>query len=282
MKSYNHYNVNPNQFIEVATPLSAYLLGLIWADGHVKNTPRCSPIRLSTTYPDATYFVSLFTQTGKWCVYTEKQKNHPTWKDRCIIYTNNRPLADFLVVNGYLAKSNDSACKILNQIPNNLKHYWVRGLFDGDGYIHTDSKGSHRLGISSTYKQDWKYMENICKTLGVDYSVHRKLIPAKKHASSEFVIYGMYRVIRFCNFMYDGFPSDEIGLYRKYGKLLQLKSTEEKNRYRGVCPHKNKWRAYTSGANNQTPKHLGIFSTKKEALEAVEVYYFTHPKCFLT
>jgi len=281
-KKYEDYNVNPRQFINPITIESAYILGLLWADGSIFRKGKHANISLVTTYPDFLYINPLMLKTGKWRLYFRKSKLHPTWKERCDIVTSNRPLADFLIENDYKTKSQESADKILSIIPQKLKHYWFRGLLDGDGHIHTDNKGSHSVSFSSTFDQNWNYLEDICKSLNIKYVIKRR-ISKKSHKQSNFSIYGMYKTIKFCEYIYNGYPEDDIGLKRKYDKFLQLKMTEEKNRYRGVSKMKNgKWRAYTSAAIKLKPVGLGVFDTEEAALNAVKNYYQIHPKVFLS
>lgn len=280
-KKYEDYNVNPTQFINPTTPECVYILGLIWADGGIFHKGKYANISLTTTYPDFLTFNPIMLKTGKWRMYFRKSELHPTWKERCDIITSNRPLVEFLIKNDYQSKSIESADKILSIIPNHLKHYWFRGLLDGDGHIHTDNKGSHSISFSSSIEQNWKYLENLCKSLNIKCKIKRRT-SKKGHGQSSFSIYSMYKTIKFCEYIYNGYPEDNIGLKRKYDKFLQLKSTEEKNRYKGVSKMKSgKWRAYTSGANNLKPKGLGVFDTEQEAVDTVHKYYQIHPKVFI-
>ena len=87
-------------------------------------------------------------------------------------------------------------------------------------------------------------------------------------------------------YMYSGYPKDDIGLKRKYDKFIQMKLTEKQNRYKGVAEYKSghlrgKWRAYTSSSGGIKSKHLGIFSTKEEALKSVDFFYSNHKKVFM-
>ncbi len=271
------YKVNFIQFIKISTPICAYILGLLWADGHI-----CPPyeISLATTYPDAKYFISLFLKTGKWKYYSWQPKNKK-WKKACQIKTTNLPFVNFLLENDYKSKSYESADKILSIIPQELKHYWFRGLLDGDGTIRTTDNGSHSISFSSSVNQNWNYLESLCKELNLEYHIIKE--HRNGHAGSSFNVYGMYKTIKFCEYIYNGYPEDDIGLKRKYDKFLQLKTTEEKNRYKGVSEMKNKkWRAYTSGAKGIKPKHLGIFFKKEDALKCIENFYSNHTKTFLT
>lgn len=273
------YKVNPTPFKNITDKMYAYILGLIWADGYV-----IPPyiVGLSTTYPDAEFFVPLFLKTGKWKYYDEQKRDN--WKKSCQIKTSNRELVSFLVENDYTSKHYASADKILSHIPENLLRYWLRGFFDGDGHLYTDNKGSHRVSFSGPHDQEWDHLQLLCEKIGVNGIIHKEV--RNTGSGSTFTIYGMYKSIKFCEYMYNGYPDDNLGLQRKYKKLTQLKTTEEKNRFKGICeyksgPLKGKWRAYTSGANGIPPKHLGIFTNKENAMRSVEKFYYSHPKTFL-
>ena len=271
-----NYKVSELQFINPESPISAYILGLLWADGYIKYP---YTITLATTYPDAEYFIPLFLETGKWKHYKKIYKNKQ-WKTGCTIKTSNKLLLEFLEKNDYSSKSNESADRILSIISDNIKHYWFRGLLDGDGHIHTDNKGCHNISFSSTIDQNWSFLESLCIRLGIEYSIRYE----KRNTgnSSRFYVYGKYKTLKLCDYIYRGYPADNIGLERKYNVFLQLKLTEEKNRYRGICLSKTgKWRAYTSASKGRKPIGLGTFNSKEEALKTVEKFYQSHPKLFM-
>ena len=276
-KEFNKFRVNPEQFFNPTDPIIIYILGLLWADGYIH---RPYSVELATTYPDAEYLIPLFLKTGKWKPYDKEFPQHKTWKKACTIKTSNKPLVNFLILHDYVSKSKESADKILSIIPEKLQCYWFRGLLDGDGYIHTDNKGSHGISFSSSIDQNWNYLENLCKKLNLEYHVSKENRENSK--CSSFHIYSMYKTIKFCEYIYMGYPEDGIGLTRKYNRFLQLKLTEEKNRYRGVCQSETgKWRTYTSSAMGLKPKSLGTFNTKEEALKVIEKFYSINPKLFI-
>lgn len=272
------YKVNSSQFTTNITPISSYILGLLWADGYVKYPYN---VELATTYPDAEYFIPLFLKTGEWKHYDKEFPQHKTWKKACTIKTSNKLFVNFLMTNDYIVKSQESADKILSIIPNKLHHYWFRGLLDGDGHIHTDNKGNHRISFSSSINQQWNYLESLCKKLNIHYHITRE--NRNGHSGSCFSVYGKYKSLTVCEYIYQGYPEDDIGLKRKHNKFLQLKETEKRNRYVGVCLSKiGKWRAYTSAAKGNKPKSLGEFHFKEEALKAVGNFYSTQPKLFMS
>lgn len=222
-RTFDDYKVHPAQFMDVKTPICAYVLGLLWSDGCVR-LPRM--VSFATTYPDGDYFVPLFMKTGNWNHYRHTHKNQPTWKEMCILTTSNKDLTYFLIDNDYLVKGTHSADKILSKIPDNLKHFWIRGLVDGDGTIRSKD-GCYQLSVASAYNQNWDYLTNVCNKLSVQSRVYEEE-NIKQQRNSKFVICGQSNVLTFCNFMYNGYPDDDLGLKRKYDKFLELKARSEK------------------------------------------------------
>lgn len=120
-KSSNH------NFFTLQTPESAYLMGLLEADGHLANGK-------VLTYSAAEKDQQLVIDTH--CLLnTNVTINCATWKSfkkyRWSI-TSPQMTADLLrdgFRSGFLPK-----------IPNELMHHWLRGLFDGDGSIYFDKQ----------------------------------------------------------------------------------------------------------------------------------------------
>jgi hypothetical protein len=128
---------------------------------------------------------------------------------------------NFLIENDYDKKSYTSANKILSKIPNEIKHYWFRGLIDGDGcfYHYTPKKGStlRQFVLTSTYEQDWTYFENLCKELEIKYTIKR--IKNIKSASSVIRITNKKGIKKLGEYIYQNFKKDSIGLIRKFNKF---------------------------------------------------------------
>ena len=97
----------------------------------------------------------------------------------------------------------------MNTIPDNLKHYWWRGYFDGDGSIRKDGK---RLEISSGIKQDWSF---ISKLPNIKFSIQRNAYLNKKsgkiNSCSKILAFGENAKL-FTDYIYNG---EIFGLERK-------------------------------------------------------------------
>lgn len=206
------FNVNVEQFINIQTPEVAYFLGFLWADGYIVR----QEVRLSILTVDMNAIKPALDKIGKWN-YNERVRNGG--KPICTAFTNNKKLFDFLVDNDFKIKSGASADKILNKIPLHLKHYFFRGLVDGDGHINKNG-----IFISSCYKQNWKYVIDVSNELFIKSYVYQSSY--ENSSSSKLEMNGLNGV-GFGDYIYKNIETDNIGLPRKFESYLKLKNKVE-------------------------------------------------------
>lgn len=237
MRKYNRKTpspVDPTQFLNIQTPEVAYILGLLWADGYVlcreksENDKQRSIILIKLVVNDANYIKDTFLNTGNWRIRTrESSQKGCNRKPQTTIETSNKILAKFLYENDYASKSSASADKILSKIPDNLKHYWFRGLSDGDGCFYLNPDGIHtKYSICSSYEQDWTYLSSLFDLKKWRYKVIRR-VQNEKSSSSIFQLTCRKDIINFGNYIYQNYPTDTIGFARKYDKFLQIIELEK-------------------------------------------------------
>jgi hypothetical protein len=217
--------VDADQFINIKSPEAAYLLGLIWADGYIHKKGRVSFIRVAMVSKDLDLLSDIFLKTGEWNIKKVKSRQK-YYRPQTIITTNNRLLVDFLIKNGYQAKSNISACSILSKIPEHLHQYWFRGCFDGDGcaYIVPATQKINRTNnvfIASSFNQDWKYLIKLSEKLKIKYHIYKS--KNKYRAGSRWTICSLDSCLKFLRFIYS--DNLRIALPRKLNKYKLLKST---------------------------------------------------------
>jgi hypothetical protein len=227
MKEYNiKYKVDHNQFINVEAPEVAYILGLLWADGHVHflGTGKRNIVNIECVEEDLKECEWIFDKVGKWFKNYRVRKNR---KPQMMIGTSNLRLALYLSQNDYTAKSERSACKILSTIPENLQHYWFRGLSDGDGCFYVNDKSKYgQFVLASSYNQDWAYMEKLCNKLNIKYNINQQTQLQNNHLNkhSALRITGVSNIKKLGNYIYKNRENDDIGLDRKYNKFLIIKN----------------------------------------------------------
>ncbi len=226
-KPMNEFSVDVGQFLEIRRPEIAYILGLLWADGHIGGGDH--DISLSCIEDDAVFFLEIFLRTGRWRSY--KRTRHG-YKNTLRIRTYNKFIYSFLEENGYKSKSFGCAFKILDRIPTELQKYWFQGLVDGDGCFYYDRKTGRNpeMTIASGINQDWNYMANICNKLNIKYSIQTH-ISKLGHSRSSFRIRGRRMVVLFGCYLYGTDGQDLLGLPRKF-KIY--------NEIRGLSRNKNK------------------------------------------
>ena len=211
----NENRENVSHFIKIESPFIAYMLGFLWADGTVAK--KTFNIKFGIVNLDFNDIKERWLKTAKkWRYRIDKSKN-PNHNDVAIVELNNYQLWTFLKENDYLIKSGASACKILSKIPNNLKHYWWRGYFDGDGSISLSKQSrAATVNIVSVIYQDWTFYRKLCKQLDIKYTIFKRNTPNCK--SSAVYFNKKEHIDKFRNYIYKG---SKFGLYRKYKKFLE-------------------------------------------------------------
>lgn len=210
-------------FEKIDTYYTAYILGFIWADGYLTKDGR--HFNVSGVKEDIDEIEHLFDKIGNWCKHIDNREKYG-WKNAKTLIGSNKKIYDFLLEHEYNKKSYVSADKILLKIPDDLKHYFFRGLVDGDGCFYYNEKGYLRqFALTSTYEQDWSYFEELCKELDIKYVIKRvKKINKKtdnENKSSLVRVLGK-DIIKLGEYLYKG---EELGLTRKKIKYKQIKNS---------------------------------------------------------
>ncbi len=222
-------NIDYNVLSKPTTPEAAYILGLLWADGYV-NPPYSLSIECLTS--DMNYLENTFYKIGKWNKYERTRKKR---QSQTTFQTTNMELVEHLSKHYYTSKNHKSACSIINTIPDELLCYWFRGLVDGDGcfYISSD-KIIRQFCITSSYEQDWKYMEDILKKLNIRYKI-KKQVSKSGNKSSQIRVTSPFDIKSFGEWIYRNYKKDKIGLPRKYEKWKLISESCKAKKLKTKC-----------------------------------------------
>lgn len=213
------YEENFKQNCNLTDEKFIYLLGLLWADGHLSSQ---DGFRTGLNIVESDYLNIKDIFWKGWTFYKRKKlEKHPSWKTVVSIRLSNKFLFEFLEENDYKIKSGASPNKILSKIPERLKHYWWRGYLDGDGCIFMGKfKGSYRIDFSSVYEQDWSFIKAIENKLNITFKIKRHIYKGNK--SSNIYIQKYNQVINLGNYIYNNYENDKIGFLRKYEKFQDI------------------------------------------------------------
>lgn len=255
------YLIKTEQFIysNQMTPESVYLLGLLWADGTLaKNT---TAITITCIKTDLSQINNVMLTTGNWAIY---YRTPPKGKEQQTFYVNDKLLYSFLLENDYIGKSFNSANKILHKIPENLRNYWWRGFFDGDGCIHLSEHGS-QLFLTSGLNQDWSFFDFL--PIKLDWKHIKK--ETNKGSYSRMLIQNKKSILAFYNYIYSGVI---FGFERKRETFIRLQNRKRKVTFRGTgvsfFKRNNSWIARILFLGKRI--NLGYFKNRQEAIESVQ------------
>lgn len=227
VKNDEDYPINTKLFRNIDSSEMAYMLGYIWADGYVRifndNTYR---LHMEINSDDARAIKPIFDKLGKWRYSDACRK---IGKPLTRISISNKEAVKILSALDFERKSHVSPCKVVAQIPVDLRHHFWLGFLDGDGCI-TFGQWHQEISFSGTYHQPWTALENQLKELKIDYKIKR-IIRSNGHKHSRLYICQLDSVYRFGKYLYQSYDQDKIGLYRKYAKWLPSKIKKERYIY---------------------------------------------------
>lgn len=260
------------QFISVTTTEVAYLLGFLWADGHV--CAANNGIVVDCVKDDMDVLEPVFDRTGVWRKASmSRQGKRPSR----VFRTYNPALCAYLGSCGYQSKATRSQEAILSTIPSHLHRFFWRGYFDGDGCIYISPRTTAKVSIAGSYDQDWTSFKRLAVQLGIPTQVTKR--HDKRSRSSTIFVLGQHNILAFLRWIYQGFDTDRIGLKRKHDKYLAVEQHVSKRPlantgYIGVIRvNSGRYiaRLITGGKKAKVVHYLGTFDTAKEAAVAYDV-----------
>lgn len=212
--------------IDINNKYFCYFLGLMWADGYIYSDKRSkNRVDICMSYEDLIQIEHIFDAIGDWKKYKRVRKNK-NWKDQLNIRAIDENLYEFLKSYDYGSKSNKPPDKIINVIPEELRVYFIKGLFDGDGCFYHKNY-TRQCIITSNYDQDWTFIEKILEEIECKSSVVRQIFKSGKKSSIRIT---NKDIIKFGNYLYK--DNELIGIERKYKKFKEIEESYLKNKNR--------------------------------------------------
>lgn len=204
------YVFNENYFDEINTQEKAYFLGFLYADGC--NDKKYNRVTMALEESDG-YILEAFRQEINSnkplndVVYNTRENNKP----QKMIVLNGENFCDKMIKKGLVPnKSLIVTFPDFNIVPECLMFHFIRGYFDGDGYIQNpDSNKSINIQITSSTL--------FCNGLGEflnSKQITYKITPENNPLTSSLYVYNYSNesAIRFVNLMY---ADAKYYLYRK-------------------------------------------------------------------
>lgn len=202
-------------FNEIEYPKEfAYFIGFVWSDGFIN---RNSYVVIEIIKDDGLNLFNIFSKVGEF-KYSERKRVGR--QEQSTFFFNNKELANFFIENGKYSNTIESHEKILNIIPNEYKIYFLRGLIDGDGCFYGQKPNkkwnniSLQFTIAGRYDQDWGYLIDYLKELGINMTIKKRT--HKNSKSSIIRSTSPKEIEQLINKLYE--VDDKIYLQRKYEK----------------------------------------------------------------
>ena len=211
--------INIDDFYNIEKKEICYLLGLIWADGHLSK--KTNSLSLECNSDDMVYFKEIIDKVGKWSYYNRsRDRNGVKCKSIINAYICDSLLHEFLEENDYLDKSTKSPVRIISKIPERLIKYFVLGFIDGDGCFYYKEKSAGQFVLTGSLDQDWTLFDKIFNSIDVKCGLVR--FASKDTGYSQLRVTNKKDIKKIGDYVYSTIENDNIGLRRKYEKYKQI------------------------------------------------------------
>ena len=217
--------INDTYFSEIDTPLKAYLLGFIYADGWViaidSENKRNYEFGMQLQSEDKYILDKINSELGGVCPIIHHNpyehyicgiKTKSNHSDCIRVYS--KPFVMSLIKNG--VESNKSKKDVYPIVTENLFFDWLRGYIDGDGCYYTSKKTNHLvINITCASYKPLEYIKNKLEKYNIKTSIYKE-----KDNKYRLVCFNYNSVISLVNKLY--YNSSVFCLKRKYEKIKHL------------------------------------------------------------
>lgn len=218
--NYNKYSIDKNYFDKIDTGNKAYILGLLYADGHNDVTSGKIILSLQEDDVEVLEFIKDELSSNQPLYYIKPTLIAETGnlrKPQYRLAINNKYISTVLL--GYGMISNKSLNLLFPNIDDNLKSHFIRGYFDGDGTICFDKKENPIFGLRGTL-EFIKTVEDILLSSGViktPFSIYKEKHDKNNVFASKS---GCYNCLSIMKYLYN---NSDVYLSRKFDKFNQIK-----------------------------------------------------------
>jgi len=211
------YTLDQNYFNEINTENKAYVLGLLFADGSSYKDEWKISISLVEKDLEVLNFVKEELKSERPFYYNERNSKNPNHQNSYVLSVNSKPLWDDCYKWG-LVPNKTFITKFPLEIPKEFYKDFIRGYFDGDGYV---SKSGYRLEFTGTEELLTEIATAIHSDTGHTWSYNRKRHPERNNNITTLSYWGKNKCRDIAFYLY---PDNNLfGMQRKKMKLLSFK-----------------------------------------------------------
>lgn len=218
------YSIDEHFFDVIDTEEKAYILGFMTADGCIKSKSGDIKIALSTKDIDILKKMKNAMNNDKPIKIVHNKSGYDSAHDVAEMTISCAKMYRALIECGFsVQKTNHEVfCK---KVPEELKHHYIRGIFDGDGWFScTPSRGTKELGFGMGSPILNAIRNEFCKI-----GVQEKYTVKSYKSISRYRITSIKDVMKIYDYLY---KDATIFLKRKHDKILnfcRLKTSSQKS-----------------------------------------------------
>lgn len=193
-------------------PKFIYLLGYIWADGHLRREAKRFGLSMELKSEDGEKLKDLFLSVAPMRHRLFKKKNG---YETTAFYCRNKQLCVFLGENDFSEKSECEPTKVLSVIKDELHIFFWKGFFDGDGSIAPTNR-YRTVAFSGPFDYQWVELTKFFLKLEISLHFKKNICRYGNHSQAKF--WKRDWVEKFFRLIYP--HGYDFGLKRKYDKFI--------------------------------------------------------------
>lgn len=206
--AYRRYEIDETFFDVIDTQEKAYILGLLWADGCNKTYSNTITLGLQAGDKKILEDINLIMQSNRPLRFERRKNNN--CQDQYILSITNKHISEILDQLG-LCRAKSLVLKFPEWLDISLYPHFIRGVFDGDGSIASDSH--HHMSIVGT-NDFCVYLNKYLKNIGIESVIYDT---KRNDITKELKINRKHDCKKFFDYIY---KDATIYLERKYLKYI--------------------------------------------------------------
>lgn len=214
--------INDTYFENIDTPLKAYFLGFIYADGWIcaNENPRNYEFGMELQSQDKYILDKLNEELGglnkiyhkdPHVLYIGEQAVHGGHSDTLRVYS--KPLVLSLIKNGI--ETNKTLKPVYPVVDKSFFFDWLRGYIDGDGCFYSNDGFRVVMHITSARREPLEYIMGVLDSYDIKTSIYRE-----NDRKYRLMCYSQNSVSKLVGYLYHS--NDLLFLKRKYEKIKHL------------------------------------------------------------
>jgi transcriptional regulator len=210
------YHFNEHYFDQIDSQDKAYILGLLWADGHNRVDKGGVILELQEDDKELLEKINNLTENERPLRKVALNDKNPSWKNQYNLLWQSKYLSD--VLNKYgMCQRKSLVLEFPKWLNEELYPHFIRGYMDGDGCV-CYMKHNHKIQVSMVGTRVFlEVVQNICKNIGVkSYIIHDK---RANEAICQLSIVSNTGSVTFLDWIY---MNANLKMERKYNKYQQF------------------------------------------------------------